>query len=85
MEPWTDELPWLCSKDSGQRQMLHKNSDSDTSNRQEQEKKLGTKTKLKSSGYYLYDNRDHNIKSKTMSSTGKKVIRKAKYDYMYVI
>lgn len=59
-----------------------KNSNSDTSNGQEQEKKLGTKTKLKPSGYYLYNNRDDNIKSKTMSSTGKKVIGKAKYDYM---
>jgi hypothetical protein len=47
----------------------------------EQEKKLATKTKLKPSGY-LYINRDRNIKSTTMSSTGRKVIRKAKHDHM---
>lgn len=52
VEPWTDELLWFCPKDSGQRQMLHKNSKSDTSNGQGQEKKLGTKTKLKPSGYH---------------------------------
>lgn len=84
VEPRTGGLLWFSPKDSDQRQMFHKNSNSDTRNRQEQEKKWDQNQTdiISTTGYHLYNNRDHNIESTTMPNTGKKVIAKAKHNHM---
>lgn len=70
VELWTDELQGFSPTGSHQRQILHRNSNSDTSNRQEQEKKLRTQTKLKPPGHQTTTERDHNIKNTTCPALG---------------
>lgn len=82
IEPWTGELLWFSPKDSGKGKCSTR-TQIQSPGTDKNRKRNGTKTKLKPSGYHLYNNRDHNIKSTTMPSTGRKVIAKAKHDHLW--
>lgn len=62
VESWADELMWFSPKDSGQRKMLHKNSNSDTSKETRTGKETGNQNQIEAIRLSLHQQRSQHQK-----------------------